>query len=166
MKKWSSQWTQFMQLCKEAWKKKFRTSTGFEPMISRYRCDALPTELWSHWQWEQVNCGFIFSSERNECNNIFVVPHLVSKTLIITKVVWQFCIWLRWRSKGQSCWHLAPGASLVFSRSLLSRSLFSRRRKQSPWSKFWIIFENYVVSYTPLVSRSSYKQFQAISKWF
>ena len=28
MKKWSSQWMQFMQLRKEAWKKKFRTSTG------------------------------------------------------------------------------------------------------------------------------------------
>ena len=27
MKKWSSQWTQFMQLRKEAWKK-FRTSTA------------------------------------------------------------------------------------------------------------------------------------------
>ena len=53
MKKWSSQWTQFMQLRKEAWKK-FRTSTGFEPVTSRYRCDALPTELWSHWRWEQV----------------------------------------------------------------------------------------------------------------
>ena len=66
MKKWSSQWTQFMQLCKEAWKK-FRTSTGFEPVTSRYRCDALPTELWSHWRWEQVNCGFICSRERNEC---------------------------------------------------------------------------------------------------
>ena len=25
--------------------KKFRTSTGFEPVTSRYRCDALPTEL-------------------------------------------------------------------------------------------------------------------------
>ena len=48
MKKWSSQWTQFMQLHKEAWKK-FRTSTGFEPVTVRYRCDALPTELWSHW---------------------------------------------------------------------------------------------------------------------
>ena len=47
MKKWSSQWTQFMQLRKEAWKK-FRTSTGFEPVTLRYRCDALPTELWSH----------------------------------------------------------------------------------------------------------------------
>ena len=35
MKKWSSQWTQFMQLRKEAWKK-FRTSTGFEPVTSRF----------------------------------------------------------------------------------------------------------------------------------
>ena len=42
MKKWSSQWTQFMQLRKEAWKK-FRTSTGFELVTSQYRCDALPT---------------------------------------------------------------------------------------------------------------------------
>ena len=34
---------------------------GFEPVTSRYRCDALPTELWSHWRWEQVDCGFICS---------------------------------------------------------------------------------------------------------
>ena len=57
VKKWSSQWTQIMQLRKEAWKK-FRTSTGFEPVTSRYRCDALPTELWSHRRWEQVNRPF------------------------------------------------------------------------------------------------------------
>ena len=31
MKKWSSQWPH------------------------DYRCDTLPTELWSHWRWEQVN---------------------------------------------------------------------------------------------------------------
>ena len=31
MKKWSSQWTQFMQLRKEAWKEKFMTSTGLNP---------------------------------------------------------------------------------------------------------------------------------------
>ena len=62
MKIWSSQWTQFMQLRKEAWKN-FRTSTGFEPVTSQYRCDALPTELWSHWCWEQVSCGFICSRE-------------------------------------------------------------------------------------------------------
>ena len=61
---WSSQlWSQFVQLRKEAWKK-FRTSTGLEPVTSRYRCDALPTELWSHWRWEQVNFGFICSRER------------------------------------------------------------------------------------------------------
>ena len=47
MKKWSPQWTQFRQLRKEAWKKKFRSSTGFEPLTSWYWCDALPTELWS-----------------------------------------------------------------------------------------------------------------------
>ena len=32
VKKWSSQWTQFMQLSKEAWKK-FRTSTGLKSWI-------------------------------------------------------------------------------------------------------------------------------------
>ena len=52
-------------------KKKIRTSTGFKPVTSRYRCDALPTELWSHWRWERVNCGFICSSERNEVLNFF-----------------------------------------------------------------------------------------------
>ena len=37
---------------------------GLNPWPSRYRCDALPTELWSHWRWEQVNFGFICSRER------------------------------------------------------------------------------------------------------
>ena len=32
-----------------------------------YQGDALPTELWRHWRWEQVNYGFICSRERNEC---------------------------------------------------------------------------------------------------
>ena len=35
MKKWSSQWTQFMQVRKEA-RKKFRTSTGFESVTSQF----------------------------------------------------------------------------------------------------------------------------------
>ena len=43
MKRWSSQWTQFMQLRKEAWKK-FRTSTGFEPVTSR-----LPVRCSTKW---------------------------------------------------------------------------------------------------------------------
>ena len=41
---------------------KIRNSTGLEPVTSRYRCDALPTELGSHWRWEQVK--FICSRER------------------------------------------------------------------------------------------------------
>ena len=37
------------------------------PTSRFYRCDALATELWSHWRLEQVSCGFICSRERNEC---------------------------------------------------------------------------------------------------
>ena len=40
---------------------------GLNPWPHDYQGDALPTELWSHWRWEQVNCGFICSRERNEC---------------------------------------------------------------------------------------------------
>ena len=29
---------------------------GLNPWPREYRCDALPTELWSHWRWEQVIC--------------------------------------------------------------------------------------------------------------
>ena len=73
---WSSQlWSQFLQLRKEAWKK-FRTSTGLEPVTSRYRCDALPTELWSHWRWEQVNFGFMCYRERYEVNDACEINHM------------------------------------------------------------------------------------------
>ena len=58
MKKWSSQWPQCMQLRKEAWRKKNAgLQRGLNPWPRDYRCDALPTELWNHWRWEQVNCG-------------------------------------------------------------------------------------------------------------
>ena len=51
IKKWSSQWTQFMQLCKEAWTK-FRTSTGFEPVTSRFlvRCS-------TNWAMKPLTLG-------------------------------------------------------------------------------------------------------------
>ena len=63
MKKWSSQWTQ----C-NLWNcVKKPENGGLNPWPRDYRCDALLTELWSHWHWEQVNCGFICSRERNEC---------------------------------------------------------------------------------------------------
>ena len=51
MKKWSSQWTQFMQLRKEAWKK-FRTSTGFEPVTSR-----LPVQCSTNWAMKPLTLG-------------------------------------------------------------------------------------------------------------
>ena len=51
MKKWSSQWTQFMQLRKEAWKK-FRTSTGFEPVTSR-----LPVRFSTNWAMKPLTLG-------------------------------------------------------------------------------------------------------------
>ena len=51
MKKWSSQWTQFMQLRKEAWKK-FRTSTGFEPVTSR-----LPVRCSTNWAMKPLTLG-------------------------------------------------------------------------------------------------------------
>ena len=41
---------------------------GFEPVTSRYLCDALlkPTKLWSHWCRELVNYVFICSHENDE----------------------------------------------------------------------------------------------------
>ena len=71
MKKWSSQWTQFMQLRKEAWKK-CRTSTGFEPVTSRLpvRCSTNwamkpltmgAGQLWVHMWVDMFNCGNIWT---------------------------------------------------------------------------------------------------------
>ena len=40
---------------REAWKKLFRLQRDSNPWPLRYRCSALPTELWSHNCWEQVN---------------------------------------------------------------------------------------------------------------
>ena len=51
MKKWSSQWKQFMQLRKEAWKK-FRTSPGFEPVTSR-----LPMQCSTNWAMKPLTLG-------------------------------------------------------------------------------------------------------------
>ena len=51
MKKWSSQWMQFMQLHKEAWKK-FRTSTRFKPVTSR-----LPMRCSTNWAMKPLTLG-------------------------------------------------------------------------------------------------------------
>ena len=48
-------WYAILSNCeREAWKK-FRLQRDSNPWPLRYRCSALPTELWSHNCWEQVN---------------------------------------------------------------------------------------------------------------
>ena len=52
---WSSRLIRNLSNCeREAWKK-FRLQRDSNPWPLRYRCSALPTELWSHNCWEQVN---------------------------------------------------------------------------------------------------------------
>ena len=43
--------TQFKQLQKRSLKKKFRLQRDSNPWPLRYRCSALPTQLWSHNCW-------------------------------------------------------------------------------------------------------------------
>ena len=48
-------WYAILSNCeRQAWKK-FRLQRDSNPWPLRYRCSALPTELWSHNCWEQVN---------------------------------------------------------------------------------------------------------------
>ena len=71
MKKWSSQLTQFLCNCVEKPEKNSGLQRGFNPWPRDYRCDVLPTELWSHWRWEQVSCGFICSVKEVSVNDIW-----------------------------------------------------------------------------------------------
>ena len=81
MKKWSSQWTRFMQLRKEARKKNSGLQRGLNPWPRDYRCDALPTELWSPQASLRncINCVhcddhfFIFTSFPQFLYNLFHV---------------------------------------------------------------------------------------------
>ena len=57
---------------REAWKK-FRLQRDSNPWPLRYRCSALPTELWSHNCWEQVNF-----SGRN-----IVGPNMPSRSILV-----------------------------------------------------------------------------------
>ena len=117
MKKWSSQWTQFMQLRKEACRiKNVGLQRGLNPWLRDYQCDALPTELWSHWRWELVNCGkwhtvFSFSLGQASCWTVqlgFVqchVPHAM--------------YWLRAIPPSGSYWTLAYAVQYDQRRDLL-----------------------------------------------
>ena len=80
MKKWSLHWTQFMQLRKEACKK-FRTSTGFEPVTSQLpvRCSTnwamkpltlRAGQLWVHmFPWKKWVLNDIWNKSYMNCGN-------------------------------------------------------------------------------------------------
>ena len=67
MKKWSSQWTQFMQLRKEAWKKKKGLQHGLNP----WPCDSSAMLYQLSYEATDIGSrsivGSYVSRERNEC---------------------------------------------------------------------------------------------------
>ena len=86
MKKWSSQWTQFMQLRKEAWKK-CRTSTGFEPVTSRAMLYQLSYEatdvgsrsiVGSYVPVKEMSVNDIWNKSYMNCGNEMEIEHICS----------------------------------------------------------------------------------------
>ena len=77
---WSSQLlSQFLQLRKEAWKK-FRTSTGLEPVTSRYRCNScLSSELLTFLEFSSrgIASFLSFSVSHSWSKHLFCDLHLV-----------------------------------------------------------------------------------------
>ena len=108
MKKWSSQWTQFMQLRKEAWKK-CRTSTGFEPVTSRLpvRCSTNwamkpltmgAGQLWVHMWVDMFNCGNIWTHNWTYMFNFHFISavHIGFISYVINTHFFHGNIWIDW----------------------------------------------------------------------
>ena len=102
---------------------------GLNPWPRDYRCDALPTELWSHWRWEQVNCGFICSRERNECgiffSGFFTQLHKLRslrRSFLHFHFISAVHIWfisyiinnLSWQRRPFTCWTMEENYGLLF----------------------------------------------------
>ena len=76
---WSSQlWTQFMQLHKKPENKKIRTSTGFEPVTSQYRCDAL-----TNYPMKPLIVLLFSNPENNGLQSVCSLHFLLSTNLYI-----------------------------------------------------------------------------------
>ena len=87
--KWRNDRRSERNLCncvKKPGKKNSGLQRGLNPWPRDYRFDALPTELWSHWRWEQVNCGFICSRKWNECERFEPRSHFKSRLSLIARV--------------------------------------------------------------------------------
>ena len=78
MKKWSSQWTQFMQLHKEAWKKKIGLQQGLNPWPHNTSAMLLQLSYEATDVGSRSNFFFIQASLRNcincvHCNDHFFI---------------------------------------------------------------------------------------------
>ena len=80
-------------------------------MTSRYRCDVLPTELWSHWCWEQVNCLFVRRLTLSVWYQKSDVRCLISEVWCQPSVV---------RHLKSGLWYQTPDVSCLISDVLLS----------------------------------------------
>ena len=80
IKKWRNDRHRERNICNCV--KKREKNSGFQrglnPSPRDSRCDVLPIELWSHWRWEQVNCGFICSRENAFTATIISSFHFIS----------------------------------------------------------------------------------------
>ena len=82
VKLWSSHlWTQFLNCVKKL--ENFRTSTGFEPVTSRYRCDAL-----TNWAMKPLTLGTAFITARIIASLDFIsAVHIWSISYIISSLI-------------------------------------------------------------------------------
>ena len=115
--------------CVKKPEKKISTSTGFEPVTSRYRSNALPIEVWSHWRWEQVNCGFICSREPHEkifeCLYVIFFPHLLAVLIFLfCYICWCFSEMNRRQHEGVV---MSRSAYLTHRPTRTGRNLWSAR---------------------------------------
>ena len=125
MKKWSSQWTQFMQLRKEA-RKKFRTSTGFEPVTSR-----LPVRCSTNWAMKPLTFGagqlwvHMFPWKKWVLKSwIFFLRLLyaIAWTAFTATIIFAVHIWfisyiinnLSWQRRPFTCWTMEENYGLLF----------------------------------------------------
>ena len=117
MKKWSSQWTQFMQLRKDA-RKKFRTSTGFEPVTSR-----LPVRCSTNWAMKPLTLG---------AGQLWVHMFPWKKwVLVIYEInhLWTAKMKWQWRNRQRICCHVGRSKTgCCYHKGLLS----SRPKVTSP----------------------------------
>ena len=60
-------------------RKRVRLQRDLNPCPSRCRCDALPTEPWSHPLWELVNFWVLSVRQRSECTGWYESYHRCSR---------------------------------------------------------------------------------------